>query len=297
MKNKKNVGVVVTILFVVISAIFLLISSAESIDQINHITEYSYIYISLKTVAVVQLVFSIVILVFSLIAIIVAFAAINDTAPFNLMLFVIVLIAVEKIATLFQAIELVKMVSPSAEADAETIISLVLLFLAVFLLFIGMICKANGKNTGAGGLGFVASLFTIIVVILVLASSDSAEELSIVYLVILLLSLLINGIVSGVLIYNYSNKASSEAQQTEAVAADGGVQDEPKENINNQEALPSDEVQTVQEAPKSQTTPKDSIENNEDPVESLVKLKKLLDNGIITQEEYEEKRKKYVDKL
>ena len=34
-----------------------------------------------------------------------------------------------------------------------------------------------------------------------------------------------------------------------------------------------------------------------DSAEELLKLKKLLDAGAITQEEYEEKRKKYVDSL
>ena len=35
----------------------------------------------------------------------------------------------------------------------------------------------------------------------------------------------------------------------------------------------------------------------EDPTEQLAKLKKLLDAGAITEEEYEEKRKPYVDRL
>ena len=35
----------------------------------------------------------------------------------------------------------------------------------------------------------------------------------------------------------------------------------------------------------------------DDPTEQLAKLKKLLDAGAITEEEYEEKRKPYVDRL
>ena len=37
--------------------------------------------------------------------------------------------------------------------------------------------------------------------------------------------------------------------------------------------------------------------NNVNPMEELRKLKSLFDDGIITKEEYEEKRKKYIDKL
>ena len=48
-------------------------------------------------------------------------------------------------------------------------------------------------------------------------------------------------------------------------------------------------------------TPSPAMENKplaqKDNAEELLKLKKLLDAGAITQEEYEEKRQKYVDSL
>ena len=37
--------------------------------------------------------------------------------------------------------------------------------------------------------------------------------------------------------------------------------------------------------------------NNSEAAEALVKLKQLLDAGVITQSEYEEKRRKYIDQL
>ena len=47
----------------------------------------------------------------------------------------------------------------------------------------------------------------------------------------------------------------------------------------------------------SYSDPSPSSSSPSDASEQLRKLKKLFDDGVITAEEYEEKRKKYVDKL
>ena len=56
-------------------------------------------------------------------------------------------------------------------------------------------------------------------------------------------------------------------------------------------------VKESNKAVSTQSIPNNQVGTTYDSAEELLKLKKLLDAGAITQEEYEEKRKKYVDSL
>lgn len=47
----------------------------------------------------------------------------------------------------------------------------------------------------------------------------------------------------------------------------------------------------------SQSQPRFLLESTRDKVATLTELKKLYDNGIITAEEYEQKRRKYLDSI
>ena len=50
-------------------------------------------------------------------------------------------------------------------------------------------------------------------------------------------------------------------------------------------------------ASSMKNVPENNSRNNEDVVESIKKLKELLDSGIITQQEFEEKKKKLLEKI
>lgn len=285
--NNKIIAIRVTLVFLLITSIFLLIDGIKAVDIINDYDPYYYgsYYSSIKAIAVVELVFAIFILLFGLIALIVSFASQSEKSPHNMLLFVILLAAIQKIVATFQAIGLVNEISPGADIGATPILMLVFLILAALLVVIAMICVANDSFKAAGGIGIVVALLFVVVMIISLATGENSEAMAIIYMVLFILSMIIFGIASGI--------AVAEGSYYRSVA--NYYHSAPKP-VNSASTPTNVSGQSEMSATSSKEN-SNHEQKGDDPAEALKKLKQLFDTGIITEEEYQEKRKKYIEKL
>ena len=287
--NNKLIAIRVTLVFLLITSIFLLIDGIKAVDIINDYNPsyYGIYYSDLKAIAVVELVFAIFILIFGLIALIVSFASQSEKSPHNMLLFVILLAAIQKIVAVFQAISLVNSISPGADIGATPVLMLVFLILAALLVVIAMFCVANDSFKGAGGVGIVAALLFVVVMIISLATGDSGEAMAIIYSVLFIISMIIFGIASGI--------AAAEGSYYYYRSVANHYHSAPKP-VNSASTPTNVSGQSEMSTPLSKEN-SNQEQKGDDPAEALKKLKQLFDTGVITEEEYQEKRKKYIDKL
>lgn len=172
---------------------------------------------------------------------------------------------------------IILMGATSTSPDALTIVGIVFEIIA-FLLSIASVfyCASTDKGKDFGVAGFAASLIMFVIQIIVLATNAPSGSLAILKTVFLMLALVGSLLGFGMLTYYNSNKPS--VQQ---------VSNPLPQQSEHREMEPTP---VNKEEPKVQSS-------SDDPVAQLEKLKNLLDKGVITKEEYEEKRKKYVDML
>ena len=172
---------------------------------------------------------------------------------------------------------IILMGATSTSGGALVIVGIVFEVIA-FLLSIASVfyCATTEKGKDFGVTGFAASLIMFVIQIITLATNAPSGALAILKAVFLMLSLVMSLLGFGMLTYYQSNKPS--AQQ---VSSPLPQPSEPREVVV---------TPVSKEEPKVQPS-------SDDPVAQLEKLKNLLDKGVITKEEYEEKRKKYVDML
>ena len=173
------------------------------------------------------------------------------------------LISLRAIIDTFWAFGIIKNVYPySISMPGMAIAKLVFLFIALLTLIIGIWLEGSFTNDDKANIFMIVALVAIFICcILSFASMNSSTEgLTIVANVLLTIS-----VVVGIALYVISFI---------------------KEEAPHKATYKTGEI----------VYPLPSKDNN-DPVEQLKKLKELFDSGVITAEEYEEKRKKYVDKL
>ena len=183
---------------------------------------------------------------------------------FNLSLITFALFSLRAIIDTFWAFGIIKNVYPySISMPGMAIAKLVFLFIALLTLIIGIWLEGSFTNDDKANIFMIVALVAIFICcILSFASmSSSTEGLTIVANVLLTIS-----VVVGIALYVVSFI---------------------KEESPHKVTYKTGEI--VYPLPKSS--------DSNDPVEQLRKLKELFDDGVITEEEYEEKRKKYVDRL
>ena len=153
---------------------------------------------------------------------------------------------------------------PGVSLGGGTIVAMA--FLAVSLiLFVVSFALSKTKTKGVVGIaGLLGSIFFIIP--LFMSFSEGAQALSLVYIVILLISFI------GVFGY-FVFDAVTDFMSSPVLSP-----------------VKEDSEPVVSEKVESTYT-------NTNTEQALLRLKRLLDQGVISEEEYNEKRKKYVDSL
>ena len=173
------------------------------------------------------------------------------------------LVAFEKVVSVFGALIILIVNYPSAEMGARGIVMCAFLIISL-VLFVVTTFLAKGKSKGATGIvGSTGSIFFLIV--LFMSFSGSSAALSIIYMVVLLVAFI--GVFGYFVLHTVSDFLVS---------------------------------QTISPMPKEEKVEEVIVNNPFDKTnaeQGLLRLKRLLDQGAITEEEYEEKRKQYVDSL
>ena len=305
--RKRTVAFVAVAFFLFVMTILLLIGSAKDIHDLNELinTYRSYVIIydqdyyteinyltSLRGVCIVKLIFSIIIMITSIVTSIVSFTSKKDGSPLALSVTSFTLFVINYIIAFFMTWGIAKSLNPSIEMSATSIVAILFVFMSLFLFLISYICLGAKAKVGAAFTNIFGSAVLLIAIIVTLAESASTatNALSVVYQVFIIISILANIVASGIFVGFLSEGASNDMEQpvVEQPVAVETVQVVEKPAPAPEEVKPSPAPVPVESMIKT---------NNEDPIESLKKLKNLFDEGIITEEEYKEVRKKYVEKL
>lgn len=216
---------------------------------------------SLVVLSVISLLVTIVAFIILLVALFKLSGKSRYGNPTFLFLLGLVFITLEKVINTVGTLIITQSYAPMVGVDATSVVAIA--FIAVsFILFIVTAALSRGKTKGVVGIiGSIASIFFLIP--LFMSTSSNVKALSMVYLIVLLISFI------GVFGYF-------------VFSAVGDFMSNPVTSPVEEEV----EVEKV-ESTYLKT-------NNE---QALLRLKRLLDQGVISEEEYNEKRKQYVDSL
>ena len=183
--------------------------------------------------------------------------------PTFLFLLGLVFVSLEKVISTVGAMIILQSYAPGISVDGGSIV--VIAFLVISLILF-IVCAALSKGKTKGVVGIVGSIGSIFFLVpLFISISGGLNSLSLIYLVILLLAYIgvfVYFVFDTVTDYTFTPVESSETKEQEV-------------NVNKVE----------------------STYTNTNTEQALLRLKRLLDQGVISEEEYNEKRKKYVDSL
>ena len=290
--NKKAVLICVTCIILFICSMFLFVDAIKGIQSINQTinqyTSHDYpvpdLYTASKNILVAQLVFTIFVIIFDIITIVTCFSADLPKTPTILLFITLFILVVQNIVAAFSAVSLIrKFNNPNYVMDSLSVVCLIFLFIVALMLLIAIGCEAKENERASSGLGLTISLFFFVLTIISMVSTTNPDTLATLYNVFFIVTLFT------------------------AAGAYAIVFVEDSYHLNKPTSYPSNPFLNTKTHIVSSSTPKTEprpapVETNVspatvDPTVELAKLKKLFDDEIITREEYEAKRKKYVDKL
>jgi len=265
-KNAPLCAVVIALAFVVYS----ILKIVQAIKVLNSFGTYTNDIISFAKGAVVfELIAAIIILIMGVIIIVMSLKMVDDKPLYAATGALLGILTLASIIDFFVAYSLLKkMLGDYASMPGASIAQLVFLFIALVLIIVGLFLNGSYMSDDKAGIVFIiACVCLIICTIITFANMNSdTAGLTIASAIFLLFGLLLAG-------FEYINSYGSSSGYAY------------KKTVTHDSYDSS-----------SYSSP--STNNNvDDPSEQLRKLKKLFDDGIITAEEYEEKRKKYIDKL
>ena len=289
MSVKKYIGYAVSVLFI-IACLIDFIYTCTGFKDANQLTDTYGLRGFTITLLVMELIFTFVMIGIAVLVIYKIYSEVFDLdeAPTSVISALVLALALLLHITTDMAVgygnwlaNYVKGSLYSYEAPASAVATIVLTVLAIIALFVAVVY--NNNSTVKKVVGAIGVLCMIAVYIVVFCNlGDNPYPLTVVINVILFIGVILTGVflfIPGYMrprrryyssSYRSNTQTSSSSQQTSASGSQTS----------------SSSQQTT-----SQTT------SSEDPVKKLKELKELLDSNIITQEEYEEKRKKYLDKI
>lgn len=284
----KIIASVFTIFFLVTS-ILMLVDAAQGLGELqaNRSSYTVEAYAALNSIAVVELVFSIVCVISTIITFIICVAVEYDDYRIRWISATLFFGVLQKIIYTFQAIDFIKkFLYSNYQPDGIIITIIVFAFLALACLLVSYFASyAADYNKLYGGVISSSGLLILILYILSFSNTSSPSAVMIAYFIFMIfvsLSLLAYGLLVA---FNPDSYRRFSQRKTYSGSS---YSNSTYNSYNNQ----SQQTQNIQ-----QPTPQPLNNEKKEAVEQLNSLKKLLDDGIITQEEYELKRKKYVDKL
>ena len=296
--NKDLIGIRVISAIIAIMMIFIFVDVGEGCKSLSEM-HYGYssyldgLINQTKGIVIAELIFAIVTTILVIVTFAVSFRSYSfDALPSNRLCITICSIVVQKLVAVFQTLALAEYIAgQKISLPGETVVCIIFLFLSLLALIISIACKVYDSDKGSAGFTLAAALILLIVIIISLVSSKESTTMATVYsvfFIIMCLGLIVFESIllfDGTSYYHYSpvNKSHSSysSKSYDFINTNNGVK---KESV-----ITSQPVQSASEPSKKETF--------DDPTEALKKLKNLLDEGIITEEEYKEKRKKYIDKL
>ena len=220
---------------------------------------------------VFELIMSIIIILSSLISLTMALKNAEAKSLYYSTGVVLTLFTLGSIIDTFIAYGLLrKILGDYASFPGSSIAKLVFLFIALLLLIIGLFMLRSYLYDSKGGgvlAGASVSLLVVCIISFTVMNSDT-DGITIASTIIFLLATILScaEYINSYGYDDYSYSSTNSTQYKYDASTDTFIETKP------------------------------SVSDN-DASEQLRKLKKLFDDGIITAEEYEEKRKKYVDKL
>lgn len=264
-KNAPLCAVVTALAFVVYS----ILKIVQAIKVLNSFGTYTNDIISFAKGAVVfELIAAIIILIMGVIIIIMSLKMVDDKPLYVATGALLGILTLASIIDFFVAYSLLKkMLGDYASMPGASIAQLVFLFIALVLIIVGLFLNGSYMSDDKAGIVFIiACVCLIICTIITFANMNSdTAGLTIASAIFLLFGLLLAG-------FEYVNSYGSSGYAYKKTITDDSYD-------------------------SSSYSSQSTNSNIDDPSEQLRKLKKLFDDGIITAEEYEEKRKKYIDKL
>lgn len=237
----------------------------NAVDGLTDLSEYSGDYINaVKSLTVFELVMAIIILGLGIVTAIFSFApSISKKRAVNSIIGVASLMSLEKMISIIAGYNIIKKyVYPYAELDGVSIATIVFVIIALIFMIASLITNQFVKKPIFGPIfGIIGAISFLVVMILVFTNSSESTGFTTLYLIFTLIAVLT--MVAGLAFAPFNDKKKESYESS------------------------SNPIKFMDYAPHS----------SKDSAEELLKLKKLFDAGAITQEEYEEKRKKYVDSL
>ena len=256
--NSKVVKIVAGITASIIS-LAVIFYIVNGIDALTELAEYEGEFVSAtKSLVIFELVVAVVILLCGVFTAIISFnPSTNKKNTITLLLSAGILIALEKLISIIWTLAIAKKYI-SPDISISAINIITVIFICLTLLFMSVaILLIRNKKETQSGIIGAGGSLWFVVVIIIAISSGTDSN----GFTILYLIFMIVAFIMMIATFGLSAvKESNKAVSTQSI-------------------------------PNNQVGP------TYDSAEELLKLKKLLDAGAITQEEYEEKRKKYVDCL
>ena len=289
MKNKGLIaGAAIVTLFFLVSFILKTVTCGEALDALKVLYSYSGYYpyyTTLKTIIALSIVAYSVSMFFLLIMLLVSAIKGYSKAAIALS------ISVAAIYSLFAIIaDIVGMSELGATLEGISIAILVFEILMAIFAFFGFLVYLSGAYKGGATMSCLAFFCLILLLIFSLVEdSDLGNAKNIISFIFLLIGALgmIILIGSGTYYQVMDLKPAPLNESNEAIIEESIESDEKEE-------LAVDTPSPVKEEPVKEPVKK---EENSSAVKKLKELKSLLDEGVITEEEYKAKRQKYVDLL
>lgn len=246
------------------SYIFYFINSIQGFVDLGSSGAQGGLVASTIVLSVISLLVAIAAFVILLVAVFKLTARTHTGNPISLFLLGLVFVSLEKVINSVGLMIIMQTYYPGVSLGGGTIVAMA--FLAVSLiLFVVSFALSKTKTKGVVGIaGLLGSIFFIIP--LFMSLSGGAQALSLVYIVVLLISFI------GVFGY-FIFDAVTDFMSSPVLSP-----------------VKEDSEPVVSEKVESTYT-------NTNTEQALLRLKRLLDQGVISEEEYNEKRKKYVDSL
>lgn len=273
---KRIIGYAIGVIFIIV-VIMDFINTISHFNDLNNLTEQYGLHDFMVTIAVFELVFDFGMFLASIFTL----YKINkedcdyDETPTSACLSISLLLTLLLHITTDMAVGYANWLSkktypPSSyTTPAESVIVIVLTIIAFLTLTFSVIYNSNlSLKKAVGGVGII-SLLTVYFVSFSNISSET-EAFAVVINVLLFVGIALTGVfllIPGLISY-YKKRT-------------------PSTNTNSNTSTPNN----------SAVINASSQVNKEDASKKLKELKELLDSGIITQEEFEGKRKKYIDQL
>lgn len=245
------------------SYIFYFINSIQGFVDLGSSGAQGGLVASTIVLSVISLLVAIAAFVILLVAVFKLTARTHYGNPISLFLLGLVFVSLEKVINSVGVLIIFQSYFPGIDVDSKSVVAMAFLAVSLILFTVSAIL-GKGKSKGAVGVvGFIASIFFLIPLFISLSSEGKA--LSLIYIVILLISFI------GVFGYFVFDAVS--------------------------DFMSNDALSTTVVEPEAEENKVESTYTNTNTEQALLRLKRLLDQGVISEEEYNEKRKKYVDSL